>query len=45
MKHPDELLIRPLFHLMNELNGPLDDKVKSRLTWLQDRILAALQPK
>jgi hypothetical protein len=42
---PRDLLMGPLFHIMDGLKGPLADKDKKRLTWLQDRILAALQPK
>lgn len=42
---PHQLFAAPLFHIMNELKGSLADKDKVRLSWLQDRILAGLQPK
>jgi hypothetical protein len=42
---PLRLLSTPLFHIMNELKGSLAEKDKLRLTWLQSRILAGLQPK
>jgi hypothetical protein len=41
---PHQLLAAPLFHILNELKGSLADKDKTRLTWLQDKILAGLQP-
>jgi hypothetical protein len=44
IQSPDGLLAAPLFHVMNELKGPLEEKNKVRLTWLQNRILAGLQP-
>jgi hypothetical protein len=42
---PHRLLSTPLFHIMTELKGSLPDKDNVRLTWLQNKILAGLQPR